>query len=261
MINATIIADSISHAGHRLTTMEVTLHRFVLSEFNTHRAFSRNSSSSRAIPIAKQIERVLENPAVPISFGKNQKGMQAGDEIDNPEVAREAWLKARDSAVEHAQHLAALGVHKQTVNRLLEPFMWQTIIVSATEWQNFFSQRCSPLAQPEIRLAAEAMRTAYESSTPVEIFKGEWHTPYITREEEAILSMEERKQISVARSARVSYLNHDGVRDLEADFNLYNRLVSANPPHYSPMEHVATPGDGLGNFEGWKQLRHVLESQ
>lgn len=255
--SAAVICDSISPAGSRLTTLEVTLHRFVLAELNTHRVFSRNSSSSRAIPIAKQIARVLENPAVPMEFGQNKKGMQAEEIVADTEGAMAAWLGARDAAVEHVRQLLEIGVHKQVTNRLLEPFMWQTVIVSSTEWQNFFSQRCSPLAQPEIRLAAEAMREAYDASTPTEVAEGGWHTPYV-REEEADLDLETKKQISVARCARVSYLTHDGKRDLDADLDLYNRLITADPPHWSPMEHVATPGDGPGNFDGWKQLRHII---
>ena len=254
---ATVICDSISPAGDRLTTIEVTLHRFVLAELNTHRVFSRNSSSSRAIPIAKQIARVLENPAVPLEFGANKKGMQADELVEDTEGALAAWLGARDAAVEHVRQLLEIGVHKQVTNRLLEPFMWQTVIVSSTEWQNFFSQRCSPLAQPEIRLAAEAMREVYNASTPATVAEGDWHTPYI-REEEADLDLETKKQIAVARCARVSYLTHDGKRDLDADLELYNRLITADPPHWSPMEHVATPGTGPGNFHGWSQLRHII---
>lgn len=255
--SASVICDSISPSGARLTTIEVTLHRFVLAELNTHRVFSRNSSSSRAIPINKQIDRVMNNPAVPMEFGANQKGMQASEIVEDTQGALEAWLSARDAAVEHVRKLLDIGVHKQVTNRLLEPFMWQTVIVSSTEWQNFFSQRCSPLAQPEIRLAAEAMRDAYTGSKPVAVGEGEWHTPYV-REEEADLDLETKKRISVARCARVSYLTHDGKRDLSADLDLYNRLITADPPHWSPMEHVATPGEGLGNFAGWKQLRHIL---
>ncbi|WP_336250090.1 FAD-dependent thymidylate synthase [Stomatohabitans albus] len=255
--SAAVICDSVSHTGARLTTIEVTLHRFVLAELNTHRVFSRNSSSSRAIPVAKQIERVMTNPAVPMEFGANQKGMQASELVDDAEGAMAAWLAARDAAVEQVRTLQAIGVHKQITNRLLEPFMWQTVIVSSTEWQNFFAQRCSPLAQPEIRLAAEAMREAYDASTPAHVEDGGWHTPYIRAEEES-LDIETKKRISVARCARVSYLTHDGKRDLDADLNLYDRLISAEPPHWSPMEHVATPGDGPGNFHGWKQLRHLL---
>ena len=160
------------------------------------------------------------------------------------------------------RQLAELGVHKQVTNRLLEPFLWQTVIVTATEWDDFWAQRCSPLAQPEIRAAAEAMRATYLASAPTPLAVGEWHTPYV-RPEEANLEPEQRKRISAARCARVSYLTHDGRRDLAADEQLYERLVQADPPHWSPLEHVATPArDGApGNLRGWAQLRHAVESR
>lgn len=260
--NATIIADSVSPAGVRVTTAEVTLHRFVLAELNTHRVFSRNSASSRAIPVRKQVARVVEDPAIPVEFGSNQRGMQAGEPLAGPaaDAARAAWLQARDQAVAAVQQLDALGVHKQVTNRLLEPFMWHTVIITATEWAGFWEQRCSPLAQPEIRVAAEAMQAAYAASTPAAVGPGQWHTPYL-REEDGDLDLETAKQVSAARCARVSYLTHDGRRDIAKDLELYERLVTARPPHWSPLEHVATPAEPgtrpPGNLRGWAQLRHM----
>src|SRR6188768_1695777 len=183
--NAKIIADSINSQGDRLTTMEVTIHRFVLAEFNTHRAFSRNSASSRAIPFAKMRAKALETPAVPLSWPREQKGMQGGEEL--PQTARlvagDRWLVARNMAVAAADELHEIGVHKSVINRLLEPFLPHTIIVSATDWSGFWAQRCHPDAQPEIRVAAEAMQVAYEASTPKKLAWGEFHLPYVTEEE------------------------------------------------------------------------------
>ena len=179
--DAKVLADSQSPAGYRLTTLEATFPRFVLAEFNTHRVFSRNSASSRAIPIAKQLRRVLEDPYVPIEFGSNQPGMQAGPALtgEKRDAAEHEWLHARDDAVRRvlglvtdpevaldgrrpardpaagrgrrpraAQPSEWLNVHKQVANRLLEPFMWHTVIVTATEWDNFWNLRCHPDAQP-----------------------------------------------------------------------------------------------------------------
>ncbi len=263
--SATVVADSVSPDGVRVTTIEVTLHRFVLAELNTHRVFSRNSASSRAIPIGKQIARVETDPAMPVEFGANQRGMQAGAPLEGEEekAAIDAWLRARDAAVDAVRVLDDLGVHKQVANRILEPFMWHTVIVTATDWDGFWHQRCSPLAQPEIRVAAEAMREAFDASTPRAMAAGEWHTPYV-RDDELDLDDRTKRRISAARCARVSYLTHDGRRDLSADEELYQRLVTADPPHWSPLEHVATPAvDGeavLGNLRGWHQLRHCLDS-
>lgn len=266
MIRAEIIADSVSSLGERLISFEVTLHRFVLAEANTHRAFTRSSASSRAIPVAKMIQKVRDNPAVPLSWPAEQRGMQGGAELDEDgrNRARRAWLGAALDAVERAEALARAGVHKSVVNRLLEPFLWHTVIVSSTMagLDNFYLQRCSPLAQPELRAAAEAMRDAQAKSTPAEVGYGGWHLPYTTADERDDYSWEVLQKLSAARCARVSYLTHDGRRDLDADLALFAKLRDADPPHWAPMEHPATPA-GLGekprgNFDGWSQLRHML---
>lgn len=283
--SARIIADSVSPAGHRLTTFEVVMHRFVLAEFNTHRVFSRNSASSRAIPFPKQVERVETSPAVPVIWPAEQKGMQGGDEIEETPSAEYFWLKARDRAIDNAKNLADLGVHKSVVNRLLEPFMWHTVVVTATAWQNFFGLRCNPMAQPEIRIAADFMAEEYRLSTPREVRSGEWHLPYIQDDERDDMPLETQIKVSAARCARVSYLTQNGVRDFEQDVQLYDRLTSADPMHASPLEHVATPDSSnathqcpvvhdhwssagcrtsltlprYGNFLGWHQHRFDVE--
>lgn len=263
--SAKVIADSISPEGARLTTIEVTMHRFVLAEFNTHRLFSRNSASSRAIPVSKQTQRVKEHPAIPVVWASEQKGMQGGDEVEDPRSAEYFWLAARDWAVIQAENLTRVGVHKSIVNRLLEPFMWHTVIVTSTDWENFWKQRVSPLAQPEIKVAAEAMLDAYKNSTPTRVSLYQWHLPYMDEQDlEACRQCgEDPRYVSAARCARVSYLTHDGRRDVQEDVDLYRRLISADPMHASPLEHVATPrttlGDFTGNFFGWKQLRHEVQ--
>lgn len=295
--SAKIVADSISAQGIRLTTFEVEVHRFVLSEFNTHRVFSRNSASSRAIPVDKQLARVRSDPAFPIKWPAEQPGMQGGSDLTGwdlqaaQDVFREfqwhttdtidfyldavadkhgldRYSKDPDEIAEFKSHC----LHKSLLNRLLEPVMWHKIIVTATEYENYFKQRVSPLAQPEIEVAAAAMQ-ALMDSTPVELAEGEWHTPYINRKEKSEHDIETIKKVSVARCARVSYLTHDGVRDILIDVDLYEKLVSANPPHWSPTEHVATPDDTnlaqvyqgdvylghvpvIGNFAGYQQMRH-----
>lgn len=267
MIYAKVIADSISPTGSRLTTVEAQLHRFILPELNTHRAFSRNSASSRAIPTAKLIEQVRTNPALPIEFGRNQPGMQASEVLDASDTksAEIMWRRAAAHAANEAEKFAAMGVHKQVVNRLLEPFMWHKVIISSTEagWENFLNQRMSPLAQPEINALAIAINDAMFDSFPKPVGYGEWHLPYITHADSIYV---ERRKVSASRCARVSYLTHDGVRDVSKDLDLYDKLISADPPHWSPMEHVATPSDdrqfvSVGNLDGWDQLRHLPECQ
>lgn len=299
---ARVIADSVSPAGHRLTTMEVTMNRFVLAEFNTHRVFSRNSASSRAIPGHVQRVRALRTPAMPLEWPQKLAGMQGGEAL-GPELESRAaalWREAAADAVAAASKLDDLGVHKSVTNRLLEPFLYQTVLVTSTEWSNFFAQRCSTAAQPEIQVPAELMLQAHEESEPVELDNGQWHTPLAPIDDKDAIAIGDYvghkygpnvtqddyertvRQVSVARCARVSYLNHDGDRNIEDDLKLYDRLATYG--HWSPFEHVATPcprdmvrdtlddsyiqpghdkdNPHLGNFTGWDQLRHeVKETQ
>jgi thymidylate synthase ThyX len=277
--------------------MEVVFPRIVLAEFNTHRMFSRNSASSRAIPVEKMISMVREHPYVPTEWPKNQKGMSASENLENTpgywpvREAEEIWLLQRDEAVKSALGLLRVGVHKQITNRLLEPFMWHTVIVTATEWSNFFNLRCHPAAHPEIRKVAELMRDALAASTPVELKYGEWHLPLIDEQdiaeafklaremnlpEEGLPARVEHSilvPVSVGRCARVSYLTHDGKRDHDADIKLHDDLLKNG--HMSPFEHVARPM-GLadtpihshrylgaaqhfsGNFRGWISYRKTI---
>jgi thymidylate synthase ThyX len=262
--SARVLLDNISPAGVRLTTMEVRYPRFIHSELMTHRVLSRNAASSRAIPIRKMIDAVRAEPALPLWWGRNQSGMQAREHLDpaSQALAEAEWRRALDDALAHAERLAAsdINLHKQLVNRILEPFAWITVIVTATQWTNFFTQRTHEDAQPELKHVADLMLAAYRASEPNPLQLGEWHTPLILPEEEALLSLDDRLKISVARSARVSYLSHDGVRDYAKDLELYERLAQGGSNgHWSPFEHVATPladpDAWSGNFRGWEQFR------
>lgn len=160
MINAKIIKDSINKQGDRITTMKLTFPRFILAELNTHRMFSKNSASSRAIPFEKMVKSVQENPFIPIAWQKDHKGMQ-GIEYVNIAVAndmRDQWLNARDVAINKAKILSQYGLTKQLCNRLLEPFMWHTVLITATEWENFFALRC-----PKYSLFSENLPLEFRS--------------------------------------------------------------------------------------------------
>lgn len=264
MTYAKIIAHSRTPEGAEVVTMEVEIHRFVLAEFNTHRVFSRNSASSRAIPFGKMMKRVMDRPALPLSWPSEKPGMQGGDELsaDDTMSCQDAWLHARDNAVRMANLMHEYGLHKSVCNRLLEPFMWHTVIVTSTEWGNFFEQRCSPLAQPEIRAAAEAMHAALADSEPHDLEPDGWHAPYL-QPGEIFGSLGEMLKVSAARCARVSYLNHDGQRSLEDDLQLFDKLQTQK--HWSPLEHVCVSNgfdpflSRFGNLRGYLQLRHILE--
>jgi thymidylate synthase ThyX len=255
-ITAKVIKDSV-YKSHRLTTLELEYPRYIHAEFMTHRVFSRNASSSRAIPVEKLIAQCETDWVEPI-FLYNQKGMAATEylEEDDLDEASYLWRQAMTEAVHSAKLLANLGVHKQIVNRLLEPFITITTLVSATEWDNFFKLRMHPAAQQEIQTLATRIFDARNESTPAKIDIGHWHLPYIQECEEG-LDLEVLRKVSAARCARVSYLNHGAKNTIDEDIMLADRLIEAG--HYSPLEHVASPSpfESSGNFNGYIQMRHL----
>lgn len=268
MFEAKVIEDSVSPgslttSGVRLTTLQLVYWRGIHSEFMTHRAFSRNASSSRAIPVAKMIKQVRENPAMPIHWGKNIPGMQAGEEIQHVLHAKDLWIAAANKAADFAEQMNDIGLHKQVANRILESYQWIHVVVSATEWTNFFELRAHKDAQPEIQHLAVIMQKAMDESTPKGLKFGEWHLPYVREAERELYSLDVLKKISTARCARVSYLMHNGdIPNIEKDIALHDMLVGAKPIHASPTEHQAkanNPTIWSGNFRGWSQYRAEVE--
>lgn len=266
-----IIKDSLHpRTGRRLTTMQLRYWRGLHSEFMTHRVFSRNASSSRAIPIMTFLKQVWNDPAGPVHWGANNPGMQAKTELSGFKLwfAKQSWKwtgRAVCAAVWLTNKIAK--PHKQTFNRLLEPWQYISVIVTATDWDNFFELRNHPDAQPEIRELAIAMLAAMENSTPV---YRELHLPYVTDEEEKAyvdgkLDLETLFKISTARCARVSYLTHDGVKpSIDKDIRLHNQLVESVPIHASPTEHQAIAAEHdayYKNFRGWRQYRMDVEER
>jgi thymidylate synthase ThyX len=260
MYNAKILADSISPEGYRLTSYEVTFPRFILAEFNTHRVFSRNSASSRAIPVRKSIQAVKSDPFVPSAFGKNQPGMSADETLDELAAldSLSIWNAAIDDAIWAAEYLEQLDVHKSLANRILEPYKWHTVIVTSTDWDNFFALRTAKDAQPEFQHVAKLMEQKMQASEPRELYYDEWHLPLINDDEykEAQGDFVPWKKVSIGRCARVSYLTHDGKRDPEADIDLYERLKEKN--HLSPFEHVARPFS-IGEWGIISEVQNYLE--
>lgn len=258
--SAKVVADTV-YNGKRVTSLQLVYPRFILSELNTHRMLSRSTASSRAIPTAKLLEMVECNPALPVHWGLNQSGMQASCEVlqEAKNEARRVWIESSKLAVQQAKALAALDIHKQVVNRVLEPFMWAHTIVTATEWDNFFQLRLHSDAQPEIYLLARCMKEAMDNSEPVEQAV---HLPYITSSEFGDYDTSTLVDISAARCARVSYMNHDQkAPEVEKDLQTAKRLREAG--HQSPFEHQAfaadDPSKRCANFIGWAQARHIWE--
>lgn len=269
-ITAKVIEDSVPFGlnNRRLTTMELEYPRFIHAEFMTHRVFSRNASSSRAIPVEKLVGMALEDPAFFVEIGKNQKGMQA-KELVNPMVAglfRDDWEALAEIVAGYARRWSALGIHKQVVNRVMEPWHHIKVVVTATDWKNFFELRDHPDAQPEIRALAIRMREAMNSSSPV--VRGH-HLPYVTEDERGrkpFLDLSTLYKLSTARCARVSYMNHDNTTpDIDKDCELHDQLVGSKPIHASPAEHSAiawsyAPDILRSNFsQPWVQYRKYVE--
>lgn len=286
MISAEIITDSINDQGNRLTTYVLRYPKFIHGEFMTHRRFSRNASSSRAIPVAKMVAEVASGErAMPVFWGKNQPGMQAAIELDGYELetAKHMWAKAAMSAARFAQDMEQVGMHKQLVNRVLEPFLHINVVCSATEYMNFFGLRLDKGAQPEMRALTLAMWNAYSKSVPKKLMKGQWHLPFVEHlpNWENTQAVATAIKVSVARCARVSYMSNDTgkISGVGEDLILYDRLVGAQPMHASPAEHQAAPDTWYdhvdvplgedhwgspelhGNFTGWMQFRKSLPGE
>ena len=238
--------------------------------------FSRNASSSRAIPVERLIKDVLDDPAMPVSWGKNRRGMQAEEElsVEYRGYAELLWFKARHYAVQQAREMAGLGLHKQIVNRVIEPWCHINVVATFTELDNFYALRRHPDADPTMQALANAMWDAEQASTPKLLRPGEWHLPYVADGYELDIG----RKVSVARCARVSYLTHDGRRTtVDEDLELYERLLGSAPLHASPAEHQATPdrkrgtswiGKGWwahpelhGNLVGWVQYRKTFRTR
>lgn len=295
-------------SNYRITTMIVRFPRCILSEMNTHRVFSRNSASSRARSLKTTIKQVLEDPYIPL-FTENAKGMQ-GPYITNSDQLTKAemeWLFARDAAVKHALRMLMghkmdqidydpyevldlyydsyygkdyegsriPNVHKQTANRLLEPFMWHEMLITSSYWRNFFNLRMDEAAQPEIQAIATLMYEAMHESRP-DIFPE--HIPFVKREHHASQRalLHDLKK-SAAECARISYVDRSTAGTKDGSEDLALRLLSKG--HMSPFEHQAIdpdiyktlfPGGGFtlstmglhGNLDPcWVQGRHIFEHQ
>lgn len=263
-IDAEIIADSINPVGKRITTFLLKYPRMVHAEFMTHRVFSRNAASSRAIPVHKIIQAIQDDPAMPRYWGKNQSGMQAASELegDDLQFCKDEWLLARNDANVHAQNLMARKLHKQIANRVLEPWFHIQTLVTATEWGNFFNLRVHKDAQPEIQEVAKQAMLLIKDSVPKALAVGEWHLPFNAKGIDVNTPFDVRLKIVTARAARTSYLNFDGKIEIEKDIELHDGLLKSR--HSSPFEHAAQcVGDDSqsGNFKGWMQYRKTIKGE
>lgn len=277
-IEAQIICDSEGEHSPRLTTFLIRHPKFIHAEFCRHRSFSLSASSSRAIPVSKNLTEVRSDElrAAPVWWGREQRGMASGEELDEQTkaFAESDWESAALMAVENAESMIARGVHKSIVNRILEPFLHINVVATSCEpgLMNFFGLRLDKAAQPEIRVLAEEMWKCWNESAPLMLTPGEWHLPFVgipgkftdadwadhrsiceispTAHDDPTLYCEYEKKISAARCARTSYLSFDtGKRStIEEDLALYEKLAGASPMHLSPLEHQATPDEAEHTF-------------
>lgn len=252
-ITAKVICDSISEQGTRLTTFEIEYPRIVMSEFNTHRSVSKNSSSSRAIPVSKMLEHTQTVNLKPVYFGSKKAGMQAGKEIVGGDLinAKLFWESALFDAVTWATELDELGVAKEVTNRLVEPFQLVKVVCTATDWDNFFNLRLHPDSDPNICMLAYKMYEAMSSSQPHILREGEWHLPYVNvgwngkgelcyaDDSFDFISLKDAIKLSAASCASVSYRT-EGMTLEKAD-KIFDMLIKAEVVHSSPFEHLATP--------------------
>lgn len=263
---AQVIEDSISEAGVRLTTVQTRYWRPIHAELMTHRVFSRNGRSSRAVPVATILEEA-KNPYVP-NFCLNKPGMQAGEALD-PETAAEAekiWREMAEFCRVGVARLNELKVHKQWSNRALEWFGYIDVLITSVAWNNFDILRDHDAAQPEIQDLAKAIKLARENSRPKSLNRHEWHLPYVLPSERD-MDLEVQKKLSVARCARLSYKPFDGNASLEKELERFEKLVVSQPVHASPAEHQARPDPTMlkpelhGNLPGWIQFRKTLPNE
>ena len=299
LITAKVVADSVNASGTRMTTMEIEYPRFILAELNTHRMLSKNSASSRAIPVKAMHEHIRANTAGPVYWGKNQAGMKAKEclDVEDTVEALMIWEQARDSALDFASQLADLNLHKQITNRITEPWMTMKTVISGTEWANYFWLRDHADAQPEIALLANKMHQVYEASVPQPLNSGEWHVPYVNTYRSIInnellysdglgddISAEEARIVSASCCAQVSYRKNDD--SYEKAQKVFQMLIESEPAHASPVEHQATPMNidsmcrfepetwepGVthvsansdlwsGNLRGWIQFRKLIANE
>jgi thymidylate synthase ThyX len=300
LITARILADSVAPNGQRMTTMEIEYPRFILAELNTHRMLSKNSASSRAIPVKAMHQHMTENPARPVHWGKNQPGMQANTELTGMDLtdAQFMWQRAQQDAMHWALQMSErVGLHKQVANRITEPWMIMKTVISGTEWANFFWLRAHADAQPEIHELATKMWDAYNKSSPQLLHPGEWHVPYVKTYRDThtgvrhyldandkYITAEQARVISASCCAQVSYRKSDD--SYEKAEKIFKQLIESQPCHASPVEHQATPmnlrsmrrsepetwepgvthhsaNDDLwsGNLRSWIQFRKLISGE
>lgn len=272
-----ILASKHPEMENPLVTMRLRYPRIIHGEIMTHRVFSRNARSSRAVPVKTMLNEVREIPFIPWHWGKNQKGMQAGEECNEPVKIGDyfphealvtagpsaAWVAASKKAAKYAEAFMEAGYHKQLANRLLEPFSWIDTLITANQWNNFLWLRDHKDAEPHLQDLARLVKQALDEMEVQELKQGYWHLPYIFTpdwEESLKRPVYQNKflcAISAARCARISYKPFDGDASYERELERYELLIGSDRVHASPTEHQATP-DALSYIAVKKSTEETL---
>jgi thymidylate synthase ThyX len=269
-ITANIIKDSINENSVRLTTFELEFPRFILAEVNTHKMLSKNSASSRAIPFKKMYEKITTEPAMPVFWGANQSGMQASKELEGVqlEAAKSLWIETMKRVMEASSVMEQMGLHKQILNRMGEPWQRMKTVMSGTEWTNLMWLRDHDAAQPEFHELADCIQQEFDKSVPEKIKPGQWHLPYVDHDTEwnyldtngSIIDLETARKVSASQCAQVSYRKSDD--SVEKALDIFDKLVGMDRKHASPFEHQGTPIRKHAGFETWDEgITHLDRAQ
>lgn len=250
-------------------TYKLEYPRYIHSELMTHRAFSRNATSSRACPLKTTLEKLKNDRWYPAHIYQNCPGMVGKKLAENPETFKVYWDDARDAVIKAAESMSLFDFHKQHINRILEPFLKIKVIVTATDWDNFFNLRLAEDAEPEMRDLAMAIQLETRGHHSSEHFGACYELqdarcglPFVTQEEvDMIKDPDVLMRISGARCARISYKEYDGSDpNVMKDLELANRLLKAG--HMSPFEHPTVFMDDNFNYynlTGCMSYRYIYE--
>lgn len=275
-----VLASRHAQTGRLVVSLHMRYPRIIHGELMTHRVFNRNARSSRAVPIKTLLGEIRSSAFIPWHWTGAKPGMQGVPnwqekilvkgaaalhvDTDIPVNAEAAWLWGRDLMADLAESFADADYHKQVANRLVEPWMWMDLLVTSTHWANFMHLRDHPDAEPHIRDLAVLVGKALEAAGDQAqiLHPGQWHLPYVTREEidrelpawrftsaaDAVLRPETTvadlgKMISAARCARISYKPFDGNSTYEKEIERFNSLIGNDAVHASPLEHQCTPDE------------------
>lgn len=259
-----------AYSNKVITTLLCEYPRYIHSEIMTHRQLSRNSGSSRATPFNIYCERIIKDPAFFAELGINRSGMNADSVLnkENAEAFKHEYMQLMHHTVDTAMSWSAkYNLHKQIINRVLEPYVRTSTVITATEWDNFlYTRAIAKGVEPVMHLLANCIKQAVDYANE-NAKDGVAHLPFVTDNEFNTCSLKDCVKHAVSRSARCTILSNvtKKLSTIEEDEKLYNWLSSADPMHASPFEHIAFATKSYEPYYnlrgGWMSQRFVLDTQ